>query len=236
MDSSAAKVKTEPDGEPTVSLKKRKHEEATISKDRRREEGTATNGHHCAAPVSTPRAPSGFDPRSPRSPVPDTHDGDGAGWKAAQKVLEGLVTPSRERQLAASKPSDVVASSYVAVLQVDLQTNCSSVGACLDQHHIVCLCRSAATMARAGRELRVLLLRLCGGAGEEAGGAGQGEFCSAGAAGERQDRADRGEARSGGGREGQQDDGGVEVRRSQDKAAPRRRAARLVAPLDLACL
>uniref|UniRef100_A0A8R7VCL3 Uncharacterized protein n=1 Tax=Triticum urartu TaxID=4572 RepID=A0A8R7VCL3_TRIUA len=87
-----------------------------------------------------------------------------------------------------------------------------------------------------GRELRVLLLRLCAGAGEEAGGAGQGEFCSAGAAGERQDRADRGEARSGGGREGQQDDGGVEVRRSQDKAAPRRRAARLVAPLDLACL
>ncbi|XBI35887.1 hypothetical protein VPH35_121509 [Triticum aestivum] len=86
-------------------------------KKRRREEGTATNGHHCAAPVSTPRAPSGFDPRSPRSPVPETHDGDGAGWKAAQKVLEGLVTPSRERHFAASKPSDLLASSYVAVLQ-----------------------------------------------------------------------------------------------------------------------
>ncbi|XP_037463932.1 uncharacterized protein LOC119335994 [Triticum dicoccoides] len=84
---------------------------------RRREEVTATDGHDGAATVSNPRAPSGFDPRSPRSPVPDTHDGDSADWKAAQKILEGLVTPSRERHFAASKPSDVVASSYVAVLQ-----------------------------------------------------------------------------------------------------------------------
>uniref|UniRef100_A0A453QWP1 Uncharacterized protein n=1 Tax=Aegilops tauschii subsp. strangulata TaxID=200361 RepID=A0A453QWP1_AEGTS len=102
-------------------------------KKRRREEVTATDGHDGAAPVSNPRAPPGFDPRSPHSAVPDTLD-----WKAVQKILEGLVTPSRERHFAASKPSDLLASSYVAVLQVHFQTNRSSVGACLDQHHTVC--------------------------------------------------------------------------------------------------
>ncbi|KAM3194952.1 hypothetical protein ACQJBY_071173 [Aegilops geniculata] len=83
-------------------------------KKRRLEEVTATEGLDCAAPVSDPCAPPSFDPRSP---VPDTDDGDGTNWKAAQKVLEGIITPSRERQFAASKPSDVVASSYVAMLQ-----------------------------------------------------------------------------------------------------------------------
>ncbi|KAM3208003.1 hypothetical protein ACQJBY_062973 [Aegilops geniculata] len=86
-------------------------------KKRRREEVTATDGLGCTAPVSDPCAPPGFDPRSPRSPEPDRHDGDSANWKAAQKILEGLVTPSRERHFAASKPSDLLASSYVAVLQ-----------------------------------------------------------------------------------------------------------------------
>ncbi|XBH97859.1 hypothetical protein VPH35_127471 [Triticum aestivum] len=86
-------------------------------KKRKREEATATDGLGCAAPVSDTRAPSGFDPGSPHSPVPDAHDGDTADWKAARKVLECIVTPSREDKFAASKPSDVVASSYVAMLQ-----------------------------------------------------------------------------------------------------------------------
>ncbi|XBH97863.1 hypothetical protein VPH35_127474 [Triticum aestivum] len=162
---------------------------------RRREEVTATDGHDGAATVSNPRAPSGFDPRSPRSPVPDTHDGDSADWKAAQKILEGLVTPSRERHFAASKPSDVVASSYVAVLQVHLQAIRSSVGACLDQHHIVCLCRSAATMARAGRELRDLLHDLRAGAGRKGRSARARQPGAVGASGE----GEGGEAGRGGG-------------------------------------
>ncbi|KAM3208000.1 hypothetical protein ACQJBY_062970 [Aegilops geniculata] len=77
---------------------------------RKRAEATAKYGLGCAAPVS--------DTRSPHSPVPDTHDGDSADWKVARQVLECIVTPSREDKFAASKPSDVVASSYVAMLQV----------------------------------------------------------------------------------------------------------------------
>ncbi|XBI35888.1 hypothetical protein VPH35_121510 [Triticum aestivum] len=89
-------------------------------KKRRREEVTATDGLGCAAPVSDPHAPPSppsFDPRSPHSPVPETHDGDSADWMAARKVLDGIITPSRELQFATSKPSDVVASSYIAMLQ-----------------------------------------------------------------------------------------------------------------------
>ncbi|KAI4976773.1 uncharacterized protein LOC123410268 [Hordeum vulgare subsp. vulgare] len=78
-------------------------------KKRRREEVTGADGLGCAAPVACPR--------SPHSPVPETHDGDSADWKAARKVLEGIVTPWRERHFAASKPSNLLASSYVAVLQ-----------------------------------------------------------------------------------------------------------------------
>ncbi|KAM3194954.1 hypothetical protein ACQJBY_071175 [Aegilops geniculata] len=78
-------------------------------KKRKREEATAKDGLGCAAPVC--------DPRSPHSPVPDTHDGDTADWKAARKVLQCIVTPSREDKFAASKPSNIVASSYVAMLQ-----------------------------------------------------------------------------------------------------------------------
>ncbi|XP_044958930.1 uncharacterized protein LOC123410107 [Hordeum vulgare subsp. vulgare] len=76
---------------------------------RKREEASAKDGLGSAAPVS--------DPRSPHSAVPDTHDGDTADWKVARKVLESIVTQSRVDKLAASKPSDVVASSYVAMLQ-----------------------------------------------------------------------------------------------------------------------
>ena len=47
------------------------------------------------------------------------HRGGGTGdWEAARQLLQGIVTPSRERELAASKPASVVASSYVSLLQV----------------------------------------------------------------------------------------------------------------------
>uniref|UniRef100_A0A453QW46 Transposase (putative) gypsy type domain-containing protein n=1 Tax=Aegilops tauschii subsp. strangulata TaxID=200361 RepID=A0A453QW46_AEGTS len=103
-------------------------------KKRRREEVTATDGHDGAAPVSNPRAPPGFDPRSPHSAVPDTLD-----WKAVQKILEGLVTPSRERHFAASKPSDLLASSYVAVLQAaNYATFSTSYALELDEKVLAC--------------------------------------------------------------------------------------------------
>ncbi|XP_044427530.1 uncharacterized protein [Triticum aestivum] len=109
MDSSVAKVKLERDGDtPTVSLKKRKREEAASAKD-----------GLCRSEQSTPHAaPPDFDPKPPHSPAPDVHDGDSADWQAAKKVLESITTPSRAQSFAAAKPSDVVASSYSAMLQV----------------------------------------------------------------------------------------------------------------------
>jgi hypothetical protein len=117
----SAKVKPEPDGDaPTLSLKKRKHEEAAIAKDSlcRSEQSTPHAAHGCSASASGLVAPPGFGPKARHLPVPDTHDGDSADWEAAKKVLECITMPSRERGFAAAKPSDVVASSYSAMLQV----------------------------------------------------------------------------------------------------------------------
>lgn len=44
-------------------------------------------------------------------------EGDTGDWKAASQLLQRTVTPSRELELAASKPADVVASSYLSLLQ-----------------------------------------------------------------------------------------------------------------------
>uniref|UniRef100_A0A453QW95 Transposase (putative) gypsy type domain-containing protein n=5 Tax=Triticinae TaxID=1648030 RepID=A0A453QW95_AEGTS len=126
MDSSAAKVKTEPDGDtPTVSLKKRKHEEAAIAKDSlcRSEQSTQHAAHGCSASASGLDAPPGFSPEARHSPVPATHDGDSADWEASRKMLERITTPSWESEFAAAKPSDVVASSYSAMIRA---ANCAS--------------------------------------------------------------------------------------------------------------
>ncbi|XP_037466438.1 uncharacterized protein LOC119338241 [Triticum dicoccoides] len=63
--------------------------------------------------ASYPSCPPGFSAPS-KSPPTTSKDGD---WKAARRLLQGTVTPSRERELAASKPADVVASTYVSLLQ-----------------------------------------------------------------------------------------------------------------------
>ncbi|XBH97890.1 hypothetical protein VPH35_127499 [Triticum aestivum] len=63
--------------------------------------------------ASEPSGPPGF-PGPCKPPSATGKDGD---WKAARRLLQGTVTPSRERELAASKPADVVASSYVSLLQ-----------------------------------------------------------------------------------------------------------------------
>ncbi|XP_044443846.1 uncharacterized protein [Triticum aestivum] len=44
-------------------------------------------------------------------------EGDTSGWKAARQLLQGIVTPERQREHAPSRPADVVASSYVSLLQ-----------------------------------------------------------------------------------------------------------------------
>ncbi|KAI4976760.1 hypothetical protein ZWY2020_050367 [Hordeum vulgare] len=63
--------------------------------------------------ASYPSCPPGFFAPC-KSPTTTGKDGD---WKAARRLLQGTVTPSRERELAASKPSDVVAKTYVSLLQ-----------------------------------------------------------------------------------------------------------------------
>jgi hypothetical protein len=45
-------------------------------------------------------------------------DGNTGDWKAARQLLQGTVTPSREREMAASDPADVVAASHVSLLKV----------------------------------------------------------------------------------------------------------------------
>ncbi|KQK19308.1 uncharacterized protein LOC100827841 [Brachypodium distachyon] len=116
------KLDTEPDGEmPPLSGKKRKREESANGKEvlRRREQlSTPPAANLCPASPSSLGPPPGFVPKPPPLPVlPDAHDGDSADWEAARKVLECAVTPSRERQFAAANPSDVVASSYITMLQ-----------------------------------------------------------------------------------------------------------------------
>ncbi|GJN36124.1 hypothetical protein PR202_gb24962 [Eleusine coracana subsp. coracana] len=67
------------------------------------------------------------DPCSPSSPPglgsfqtqkKPWHDGDTAEWEVARQLLQGIVTPSREWSFTAARPSGVIASSYVTVLQV----------------------------------------------------------------------------------------------------------------------
>ncbi|KAM3194948.1 hypothetical protein ACQJBY_071169 [Aegilops geniculata] len=126
-----AEVNTEPDGDaPPLSGKKRKQGETAIVEDEVCRSALSTPppasppglpARHLSGrspAVSDPCARRGFfDPNPQHSPVPDAHDGDSADWKVSQKVLECIVTPSRDDKFAASKPSDVVASTYVAMLQ-----------------------------------------------------------------------------------------------------------------------
>ncbi|KAL6606732.1 hypothetical protein ACP70R_042385 [Stipagrostis hirtigluma subsp. patula] len=107
-------VKREPGGGDTpgwtpLSGKKRKPEEDKAPKEEL---------DHGSVPGA--RAPPRFsghrDHRKPQH-APDRHDGDTAEWEAARQLLQGVVTPSRERAFAAAKPTDVIASTYIAVLQ-----------------------------------------------------------------------------------------------------------------------
>jgi hypothetical protein len=125
---SPEKVKAEPVRDtPQLSGKKRKLEEVASAKDglRRSEPNTppaAPPGLHapplsgCLAPSL--RAPPVSDQNPRHLPVPDAHGGDGADWEEARKVLDSIVPLCRQREFAAAKPSDVFASSFVAIRQV----------------------------------------------------------------------------------------------------------------------
>lgn len=102
---SATKVKAEPGrhapGSPRFCVKKRNLEEANSEE---------------SPPRSLLNAPlSGMS--SPPPDFPSGHDGDGTDWEAARKLLQGAVAPPQRRVFAATEPSDVVAASYVAILQ-----------------------------------------------------------------------------------------------------------------------
>ncbi|KAL6606731.1 hypothetical protein ACP70R_042384 [Stipagrostis hirtigluma subsp. patula] len=106
-------VKSEPGGGDTpgwtpLSGKKRK-----LAEDKAVKEELA----HGSVPGA--RAPPGFSGHRDQKPqdAPDVHDGDTADSEVARQLLEGIVTPSRERALAAAKPADVIGSTYIAILQ-----------------------------------------------------------------------------------------------------------------------
>ncbi|KAI4976778.1 uncharacterized protein LOC123410791 [Hordeum vulgare subsp. vulgare] len=57
--------------------------------------------------------------------VPSGHDGDTTDWEAARERLQGAIAPQQERVFAASEPSDIAASTYVAILQAANYTSFS---------------------------------------------------------------------------------------------------------------
>lgn len=125
----AETVKTEPGsnrpGWSPLSGKKRKLEEDNAKEGMPRSElntppaahGGSVSGAGSSPGFSAQKAPESDQDRKPWH-VPDRHDGDSADWETARRLLQGFVTPSRERTFTAAKPSDVVASSYITMLQV----------------------------------------------------------------------------------------------------------------------
>ncbi|XP_020197894.1 uncharacterized protein [Aegilops tauschii subsp. strangulata] len=103
---SAKKAKAEPDshapGSPPLCAKKRNLEEANSVEE---------------PPRSLLNTPPLSGMCSPPPGFPISHDGDGTGWEAARELLQGAVAPPQHRAFAANEPSDVVAASYVAILQ-----------------------------------------------------------------------------------------------------------------------
>ncbi|CAL5044280.1 unnamed protein product [Urochloa decumbens] len=131
-------VKSEPaESDATLSGKKRKPEEdATKQGPSRHEPNTPLDHAHSSFSGACSPAPPGFvstqktssshrdsgHETKPRH-MPDLPGGDTAGWEAARKTLQSIVSPTRERAFSATKPSDVIQSSYVTMLQA---ANCVS--------------------------------------------------------------------------------------------------------------
>ncbi|CAN6172734.1 unnamed protein product [Urochloa humidicola] len=82
---------------------------AATGKKRKLSEDNAPPGFQSAAPRQ--------DGKPPLQHAPDRHDGDTVDWEAARQLLQGIVTPARERAFLVANPFNVIASSYVATLQ-----------------------------------------------------------------------------------------------------------------------
>ena len=78
------------------------------------------------------KAKEGFSARQDRKPqhAPDRHDGDTVDWEAARQLLQGIVSPARERAFLVAKPFNIIASSYVATLQVRSSRRASAAALC----------------------------------------------------------------------------------------------------------
>jgi hypothetical protein len=87
-------------------------------KKRAAEDNTKEATGHGSA--SVPLDPPGFSTRQKRKlqHAPDRHDGDTVEWEAARQLLQGVITPARERAFLVADPFTVIATSYVATLQV----------------------------------------------------------------------------------------------------------------------
>ncbi|KAM3207995.1 hypothetical protein ACQJBY_062966 [Aegilops geniculata] len=97
----------------SASTKKAKAEPPVCAKKRSLEEANSVE----EPPRSLLNTPPLSGMRSPPPGFPISHDGDGTGWEAARGLLQGAVAPLQHRAFAANEPSDVVAASYVAILQ-----------------------------------------------------------------------------------------------------------------------
>jgi hypothetical protein len=105
-----------------VALKKKKKPDCKVSpclgkKRKPVEDHEESSAEETACPRKPPTSKDGG---KQRGALRDQHDGH---WIAARRMLQGVVTPLRQRELAACRPADVVTSSYVSLLQV----NCKSI-------------------------------------------------------------------------------------------------------------
>ncbi|CAN6190589.1 unnamed protein product [Urochloa humidicola] len=80
---------------------------AATGKKRKLSEDKAPPGFQSTAPLQ--------DGKPPLQHAPDRHDGDTVDWEASRQLLQGIVTPARERAFLVANPFNVIASSYVAV-------------------------------------------------------------------------------------------------------------------------
>ncbi|XBH97844.1 hypothetical protein VPH35_127456 [Triticum aestivum] len=112
---SANKVKSEPDGNRTGSS-------PLPGKKRKLDEAYGDDGPPSYVLPNTPHdssdgRPGGFSRSRKMRHITSGHDGDSTDWEAARERLQGVVPPQLECVFAATEPSDIVKSTYVALLQ-----------------------------------------------------------------------------------------------------------------------
>ena len=109
----AEKATAEAAAAAKVAVKSEPGRSAPAAAENNTKEEEAT-GHGWAS------VPPGFSTGQKRKlqHAPDRHDGDTVGWEAARQLLQGVITPARERAFLVADPFTVIATSYVATLQV----------------------------------------------------------------------------------------------------------------------